>query len=335
MALPDFLLKKGGAFFIPALNYPLHLRYIYHRLSYPAKILPSIFILLLINHFFSSDIYSQTADKTRNNTHQRILRVVSCAPSITEMICELDAEKNLVGITNLCNYPPEKLKDIPRIGAIGSFSAEKIISLHPDVVFAINPQSERSLLTLRKAGIKVIQIDPQSIQEIKNSILFLGGLLGKKQKARDITAEIDGIIDKIKLNASGTKFLKIYIEIYYSPPWTASSSTFIGEIVEMMGFENIFAHQYKINTARKNYFPVTIEEIISRQPDAILVLSGDKKISKRKGFKNLPAIKNNFIIIPETTQREALVRATPRMLKEYLRLQETQIIPHIKKQTAQ
>jgi len=254
-------------------------------------------------------------------------RVISLAPSLTEIICELGAGDNLVGVTNLCDYPPDITLKASKIGSIGSFSSEKIISLKPDIVFTLN-SNDRVSSVIKKSGIKVIEANPQSIKELTETIIRFGKILKKQNRAFSLIKEIEIKTEEIKRKSASVRRgktgpMRIYIEIYYPPPWSASRNSFIGELAELMGFENIFSKKKSGGLSAKDYFTVSLEEVVSEKPDVALVLSGDTKFRNRNGFENLPAVKNNLVIYPDDSDmRAALVRATPRMIRASLKLQE-------------
>lgn len=238
------------------------------------------------------------------------IRVVSLAPSHTELLCELGVEEQVVGVTTFCNYPEGILRK-EKVGDYLTPNIEKIVSLKPDFIFALtdNVYIEK----LRKLKYNVILENPQSIDELKKTILRLGKVTKTDKKAKLLINEIDTITkrmyaDRIKSNKT------IYIEVFYPPPWSCSKKSFIGEIIDLLGLKNIFAE------VKGDYFQVSDEQIIARNPDIFLILSGEKNIAKRKGFSGIAAVKKNKIIYWE--DRDLLIRPTMRMIRSISLLKE-------------
>jgi iron complex transport system substrate-binding protein len=61
------------------------------------------------------------------------VRIVSLAPSITEILYDLGLEDRIAAVTVFCDYP-KRAKDKPKIGGFANPSLEAIISARPDLV---------------------------------------------------------------------------------------------------------------------------------------------------------------------------------------------------------
>jgi len=101
-------------------------------------------------------------------------KIVSMSPSLTEILFELGLGKNLVGVTTYCNYPPETAQ-IEKIGDFVNPNFERILNLHPDLIFAERWTSSRIVSRLRDAGLTVVEIQsPRSIADIYVTIASVG-----------------------------------------------------------------------------------------------------------------------------------------------------------------
>lgn len=85
-------------------------------------------------------------------------KIVCLSPAATEIICELGFEKNLVGISNYCDYPRDL--SVKKVGSAENPDIDAIIDLAPDVVFTLSPISERETYLLNQAGIPVLSPEP-------------------------------------------------------------------------------------------------------------------------------------------------------------------------------
>ncbi len=119
----------------------------------------------------------------------RPLRLVSIAPTVTEMLYDIGAGKQLVGDTEQCDYPAEA-KKLPKVGQWWQPSAERVLALKPDLVLAQRGNTLDSILTLRKAGLPVFTIAPKSIADIETALRHLGQLTGQQAGAGKAVQEM-------------------------------------------------------------------------------------------------------------------------------------------------
>jgi iron complex transport system substrate-binding protein len=234
-------------------------------------------------------------------------RIVSLAPSLTEIIFELGLSESVVGVTSYCDRPPDAaLKE--KVGDYLNPAIEKIVSLKPDTVFSL--ADGKTARILRNMGIKVYVFDPQDFVSLKKTVADIGRIAGRPEAAAALISEMDSTVRQEKNRAASRPMSerpRLYIETNYPPPWSCSDKSFLGEAAGFIGCRNIFA------VARKGFFPVSSETIIRENPDVILVLSGDENIASRTGFAGINAVKNSNVII--WSDRGALVRAAPRMIR--------------------
>ncbi|MCS7244661.1 MAG: helical backbone metal receptor [candidate division WOR-3 bacterium] len=214
------------------------------------------------------------------------LRIVSLVPSATDIIYLLNADSFLVGISNQDNYSKEK------VGDMINPDYEKIIKLRPSHVILTFPLHKKVSEEILKLGIDTILVNPESIDEIFETILKLGEFLKHGKRAQFIVDSLKLILDSLKsekiiLNNS------VFYEIWDNPLWTAGNKTFINDALNLIGLRNIFDD-------RSGYFIVSEEEVIKRNPDIIIVAHSNISIiniKSRKFWNKINAIKNNKIIL--------------------------------------
>ena len=110
-------------------------------------------------------------------------RVVSLAPSITEIIFALDQENRLKGVTTYSNYPPAALT-LPKVGTYIRLDLERIVALNPDLCIAVkdgNPKAAADRLT--ELNIPVYAVNPRDIETVAQAVIEIGGLLNAEEKA--------------------------------------------------------------------------------------------------------------------------------------------------------
>ncbi|PKN02060.1 MAG: hypothetical protein CVU77_01175 [Elusimicrobia bacterium HGW-Elusimicrobia-1] len=282
MSLSGIIRKKGGVF-------------------QSAQVMKSIFLKLsLLTVFLASAAFAVRAETPAP-------RIISLAPSLTEILFELGLSETVVGVTSYCDWPPEAARK-EKVGDYLTPAIEKIVSLKPAMVFSLS--DGKTARILRNMGIKVYVSDPQDFSSLKQTVTDIGRITGKPAAASGLVAELDSVVRGEKKRAAArpvSEKPRLYIETNYPPPWSCSDKSFLGEAAGFIGCRNIFS------VARKGFFPVSSETIIRENPDVILVLSGDENIASRTGFAGIKAIKNSNVII--WSDRGALVRASPRMIR--------------------
>jgi iron complex transport system substrate-binding protein len=129
-------------------------------------------------------------------------RIVSLAPSNTEIVYDLGLGDKLVGVTDYCDYPPEAMEK-EKVGGYSDINIEKVISLEPDLVLAEDIHKTDIIPALERAGITCYALIPHDLDEIMNSILVIGQLTGATEKAQDIVDDMQKRIDYITQKTAG------------------------------------------------------------------------------------------------------------------------------------
>jgi iron complex transport system substrate-binding protein len=242
-------------------------------------------------------------------------RIISLAPSITEMLYAIGAGPQIVGRTDYDNYPPE-VEELPSIGGFSasSISIETIIDLEPDLVIAGSVLQAEIVDALEDSGITVYAVEPNTIQDIFDRTLTLGAITGHVEEAQTVVADMSARVEAVQAAVADIpedERVTVFYEIWHEPLTTTSDETYIGELIELAGGINIFAD------AEGAYPTVSAEEIIARDPDVILGPSshGDQltpeMISERPGWESLSAMQNERIYILDG---DAISRAGPRVV---------------------
>ncbi len=228
-------------------------------------------------------------------------RIVSLAPSITEILFEIGAGGQVVGRTDYCDYP-EEVKDLPSIGGFSAeaMSLETIISLEPDLVIGGSIYQAEVIKTLQGAGIKAFDSQPANLAEIKDSLGLIGQITGHVDEAAasadEMQSRIDAVTEAVSVVPADQRPMVFY-EVWHEPLMSANGSTVVGELIDLAGGVNMFAD------LPDEYPTISVEEIVEVDPQFIIGPSshGDQMtaevIGSREGWGNLSAVKNNAIYI--------------------------------------
>ncbi len=248
------------------------------------------------------------ACQQRDKKHKQGIVVLS--PEIAEIICALNAEEEITGITAECNYPPS-LKAKKVVGSFSKINPESILALNPEYVFCSSLEQEGIASDLRNLGFQVEVIYPESISDMLAAIERIGILLDRKEEAMKLVNQFSQELEAIKRNSQGKPHPKVYLEIYRNPLMSVSDASLIGELIETAGGDNIFP------TLERDYARVNPEAVIAANPDIIICYSQDtlENIINRKGWQNIPAIKNRRIYFEREINPDLIQRATPRCVE--------------------
>lgn len=234
-------------------------------------------------------------------------RIVSMAPSTTEIVAALGAEDKLVGRTKYCNYPESILK-LPEVGGTKDPNVEKIIELQPDLVVGSTHVSQEVIDKLREDGIPTVFVNEQeNFEGTYSAIEKIAQLIGEEDKAKEIVnamkKKVEDTTKKVEEVATGEK-LKVYYAVGFGDyDSTAGGDTFIGEIITLSGGNNIAQDVQGWSYSK--------EKIVENDPDIIIVPAGMKESLETADFyKDLRAVKDGNVF---EIDRDMISRQGPRV----------------------
>lgn len=234
---------------------------------------------------------------------------VVLSPEVAEILCAIGAEDKIVAVTNECDYPPS-LAGKTKVGSFSAIDVEAIIALNPEIVFVSALEQEGSAAQLKKLGIRVEVIYPKSLSELTKEILRLGEISGNSKQAAALVDDMEQSLAQVKAKTDGKTKPKVYLEIYRDPLMSVSDASFVGELIETAGGDNIFP------TLERDYARVNPEAVIKAKPDIMICYSQDslQNIMARKGWQDIPAIRNGKIYFEKDISPDIIQRATPRSI---------------------
>jgi len=193
-------------------------------------------------------------------------RIISLAPSNTEILFELDLGDRVVGVTDYCNFPAEAL-DKPKIGGPSTPSTESIVALEPDLVLAAGINSTDTITTLEGLGLTVFGIEATDLDDLLNDINTVGRITDREAEAETLTTNMRNRINVVTAKTAGLspeETPRTFHICWHDPIYTAGQGTFIHDLIEKAGGENIFADI-------EGYSAVDLETLIARDPEVIIV----------------------------------------------------------------
>jgi len=194
-------------------------------------------------------------------------RVVSLAPSLTELVFAAGGGASLVGTSALSDYPPAA-RAIARVGDAGRLDVERVIALRPDLVLIWQRgATSRELEQLEAAGIRLFQLEPRRLDDVARAIERLGVLLGHEAEANRRAGEMRAALERLRAGHAGVAPVTVFYQVWRQPLMTINGRQIIDDIVGLCGGRNIFA-------ALTPLVPiVSTESVVGADPEAILTAS--------------------------------------------------------------
>ena len=196
-------------------------------------------------------------------------RIVSLAPSNTEILFALGLNDSIVGVTDWCDYPLEALEK----DSIGDFyppNIEAIVAMEPDLVVAANIHKDEYVPQMESLGLKVIVLDPKTVDEVIDAIAIAGEATGTEDAASQLAEDMQARIDDVQSLVSGLseeEIPRVFYVIWHDPLMTVGNDTLQDEVIQLAGGQNIFDDL-------SGYPVVDLETILDRDPQVIIVGSG-------------------------------------------------------------
>lgn len=222
-------------------------------------------------------------------------RIVSLAPSHTEVLFALGLGEQVVGVTKYCDYPAEA-KQKTQVGGYSDPSVEKIVSLKPDLVLA-DSLHKTIVEQLESLKVPVLAIEAKTVDAIPGLIETIGRASGREEEGRALAATLRRDMDAItvKTRALGEKSRpRVYYELWHDPLMSVGPGSYLDDLIALAGGANIMAD------ARSAYPLANAEAILKADPQVIIYCHGQQKkedIARRPGWGKLDAVKGGRIVL--------------------------------------
>lgn len=226
-------------------------------------------------------------------------KVISLAPSNTEILFAIGAGSQVVGRDNLSDYPAEAANVADIGSAYEALNTELIVSLEPDLVLAAEINTPEQVKALEDVGLTVYYLkNPVTLEAMYTNLEIVAQLTGHENEAATLIESLSARVDAVTQKVAGlTEKPTVFYEIDGtdpSKPWTSGPGTFIDTLITMAGGVNIGG------VLSDQFAQISAEEIVLQDPDFIIL--GDsafgvtvESIGQRAGWEELTAVKNNSI----------------------------------------
>ena len=236
-------------------------------------------------------------------------RVISLAPHVTELIFAAGGGSKVIGTVTYSDYP-EAAKNIPRIGDLRQIDLERVIALKPDLLVVwMHGAFNQQLEVLRKSGIPLYFSDPQKLQQIPETLIKLGQMMGTEGIAQAAANNFNQQFKQLNLQYQNKSKVRTFYQVWGRPLYTLNDKHIVTDAIRLCGGENIFAQLTPSAPV------VTVEAVLNENPELIIgtTAMGDSKndIDQWRRFSSLLANKNHNLV---AIDGDLLNRPGPRIL---------------------
>jgi iron complex transport system substrate-binding protein len=242
------------------------------------------------------------------------VRIVSLAPSNTEILAALGLLDRVVGVTDVCNYPPE-VENITRIGGYSAISIENVAAARPDLVVASDITPQETVTRLRALGLNVVVVSPHNIGDMIRDLRMVGTLTGTGARADLLADTLSARLALVASAAPASQRPTVAHVVWNNPLYVSGDDTLQNDVIEHAGGTNAFSDNSGWGT-------VSLEEFLIRNPDIIIVSGGGgmdngsrdvilEDFMESPQYASLSAVKNHRVYAVDA---DVISRAGPRIV---------------------
>jgi iron complex transport system substrate-binding protein len=239
-------------------------------------------------------------------------RIVTFAPSMTEIVYGLGLGSRVVGVSGAYDtYPPAASK-VERVGGAGDFGVdpniEKVVSLQPDLFLTIAGGDEWKQ-RLRHVGVTVVTLNATDFDDLLGDIRTVGRITGAARAADVLTATMAAKEREIQAKVAGEPRVTCFFEAYYPPLTSVGPNTFIFDLLQRAGCDPATAG------AKSDYPEWSIDQLVREGPSVYLVASesgvSPAAVAKRPGFSAIAAVHDGNVFLVDS---DLVSRPGPRVV---------------------
>lgn len=236
---------------------------------------------------------------------EKVTRVVSLAPNLTEIVFAVGAGDKLVGDTTYCNYP-EEAKKIAKVGDTINPNLEAIIALKPQVVLVSTASQIESFTgTLDNQNIAVFVTNPKTVDGVYRSVFQIGEILGADDKARETVDALKKRVADVETRTANAERTKVFVQISQEPLFTVGKDSFLTDLINRAGGISVTSN------VSEAYPKFSKETALALQPEAIILSDSEDNREPNEVFKNSPAVRNGRVY---RINADLLSRPAPRIV---------------------
>ena len=192
-------------------------------------------------------------------------RVITLAPHLTDMVVDIGASDQLVGVSRFSSLPSGH-QQIPEVGDAFQLNVEQIMSLQPDLILAWEGGAPRTVARLTELGFQIIFFNSDQLSDIAENYAKLGRVLGKTVRGRDLGNTFRNALQVLGEQYRTKSQKRVFMQIAEEQLFTTNNKHFMGQALSVCGAENIFAE------AIVQIPVVSLEQVLLEAPDVIVLV---------------------------------------------------------------
>jgi len=238
-------------------------------------------------------------------------RIVSVAPSVTEVLFALGLGHRVVGVSSYCEFPPEALKK-EKVGGYINPSLEKIVALRPDLVIGIAEGDLKTFVDkLASLKIPVYITSPRNVSAVLTSIEKIGKVTFSPRPAEKITQMMKERIQAVEAKVQGQPRPRVLPVLSFDPLISAGRGTFVDDLIRLAGGRNL------AGVAKGKYPRLSVEEVFAQDPEVIILgsMKSQDVMTEGRGrlehWKTVSAVRQGRIYVLDA---DLIYRPSPRIV---------------------
>ena len=231
-------------------------------------------------------------------------KIVSMAPSNTEILFALGLGERVVGVTNYCNYPPETT-GVAKVGDAWAPDYEKIVSLQPDLVLAVGTAASELVKGLEGYGLKVLVLQADTVDKVAADVELVGRVTGVEKAAKRLAADVLARLAAVEKKMSGIPSADrpSVFWVLDNSLWTVGPGSFVHDVILQAGGRNV------AESTGQAYSQFSLEGLLEADPDIIIIPVLDPSVPAAlaglPGWAGLTAVKTGRVyqVDPDVVSR--------------------------------
>ncbi len=241
-------------------------------------------------------------------------RIVSLAPSNTEIVCAIDACDRLVGVTDFDDYPAEVV-EIDKVVTMAQVDVEAVVAAEPDLVLAAGNELTPSAVIdqIADLGVPVLVLYPESLDEISADIQLVGMAVGRDGEAAALVGEMATRVEAVEEAVADLERPRTFYEVsvFEGTIYTAGERSFLASLIETAGGEPVTGDALSTS--------IELEELVAADPE--LILLGDatydptitpETVAQRQGWDTMTAVDDGRVVV--VSEDVVITRPGPRIV---------------------
>lgn len=237
-------------------------------------------------------------------------RIVSLAPSVTELLFAVGAGPQLVAVSEHSDHPPQA-SALPRVANALGIDYERIVEFEPDLVVAwLSGNGNRAIKRLKQLGLRVFVTEPRRLADIEHLLSLLGRLTGHPKEGSSQALRFTQQIESLRDRFSKKPRVSVFYQISVRPLMTLSGEHLVSELLTLCGGENVFRDYRSLAPT------ISMEDVMRRDADIVLISSAIPNVSSVRyrwiTMHDLKAARGGQVFIVDA---DLINRQGPRIIK--------------------